>query len=246
MKKRILFLVAFTYWAHLSAQQMVINGRILFERKENLHKQFENRKGDWAEEWLKRIPKYQTDIFELVFSKSKSYYYLKTEDENNSFSWGKVAHDNLVLSDFNSKHYTAYKNIFDKSYVVDDSLEIFKWKMTGEYRNIAGYDCRKATTIILDSIYIIAFYSDQIAVKGGPESFNGLPGMILGLVIPRINLTYFATKVEAVAVTDAELQPAKLPKKAKPVNRKNFMSEIISALKDWGEYASRVFWKAFL
>jgi len=84
MKKRILFLVAFIYWAHLSAQQMVINGRILFERRENLHKQFENEKGDWAQEWLKRIPKYQTDIFELVFTKSKSYYYLKTEDESNS------------------------------------------------------------------------------------------------------------------------------------------------------------------
>jgi GLPGLI family protein len=76
--------------------------------------------------------------------------------------------------------------------------------MLGEYREIAGYNCRKAATIVMDSVYIIAFYTDEIPVSAGPESFNGLPGMILGIVIPRMNLTYFATKVETLQPTEKE------------------------------------------
>jgi GLPGLI family protein len=31
----------------------------------------------------------------------------------------------------------------------------------------------------MDSVFIVAFYTDQIVTSGGPESFNELPGMIL-------------------------------------------------------------------
>ena len=46
------------------------------------------------------------------------------------------------------------------------------------------------------STYVIAFYANEIPIDGGPESINGLPGMILGLVVPSQHLSYFATKVE--------------------------------------------------
>ena len=57
----------------------------------------------------------------------------------------------------------------------------------------------------MDSVYVIAFYTDQITTTGGPESFNGLPGMILGVAIPRINTTWFATKLELVEVKPQDL-----------------------------------------
>jgi GLPGLI family protein len=47
----------------------------------------------------------------------------------------------------------------------------------------------------MDSIYVVAFYSDQIVVRGGPESFWGLPGMIMGVVLPHEYTTWYATKV---------------------------------------------------
>jgi len=47
-----------------------------------------------------------------------------------------------------------------------------------------------------DSTYVIAFYANEIPVDGGPESINGLPGLILGLVVPSQHVSYFATKVE--------------------------------------------------
>lgn len=246
MKKNLLIWLFLIASMVAQAQQPVLSGRIYFERKENQLKQFEGEEGGWVEEMKKRTPKYRTDQFELVFNKNKSYYHLVAEDESNAFSWGRVATDNIVTCDFNTQRSIAYKAIFDRNYAIQDSMRVLKWKMLGEFRNIAGYDCRKAATIILDSIYVIAFYTDQIPVKGGPESFSGLPGMILGLVVPRLNITWFATKVEPITITEAELQPSKLPKKTTPVNNKGFLDEIVSALKDWGDYATKIFWKSVI
>ena len=49
--------------------------------------------------------------------------------------------------------------------------------------------------MVMDSIVVIAFYTDEILTSGGPESFNGLPGMIMGLAIPRLHTTWYATKL---------------------------------------------------
>ena len=86
------------------------------------------------------------------------------------------------------------------------------WRITGERRTIAGFECHKAVGRIMDSVYVVAFYTDQIVTNGGPESFNGLPGMILGLAIPRINTTWFATKIEAIEISPLDIAA---PKKGK-------------------------------
>lgn len=70
------------------------------------------------------------------------------------------------------------------------------WRMTDEYREIAGYNCRRANGLTPDSIYVVAYYANELPVSGGPESINGLPGMILGLVVPSQHVSYFANKVE--------------------------------------------------
>ncbi len=57
---------------------------------------------------------------------------------------------------------------------MQDSTRKITWKITDEMREIAGFSCRRANAIMLDSIYVVAFYTDQIPVSGGPESFSGL------------------------------------------------------------------------
>ena len=84
----------------------------------------------------------------------------------------------------------------DEELILADSIPYVKWKYTDEYRNIAGYDCRRANGLIQDSIYVVAFFTNQLEVPGGPELIQGLPGTILGVSIPSININMFATKVE--------------------------------------------------
>jgi GLPGLI family protein len=61
-------------------------------------------------------------------------------------------------------------------------------------------------------VYVFAFYTDDIMISGGPCSINGLPGMILGLTIPRLYTSFIATKVAVKKVTATEIIPVKAKK----------------------------------
>jgi GLPGLI family protein len=80
-------------------------------------------------------------------------------------------------------------------------------------------------------------------VPGGPESFNGLPGMILGIAIPRINTTWFATKLELVEVKPTDLTA---PKRGKKTNYNDLQVTLKKATKDWGKWGQRNIWSIML
>jgi GLPGLI family protein len=48
-----------------------------------------------------------------------------------------------------------YNDIVGEKIIVQDSMKRIKWKITDEYREIAGYNCRRANGITPDSIYVI-------------------------------------------------------------------------------------------
>jgi GLPGLI family protein len=225
----------------LAAQNLVLSGKITYERKENLHKQF-TEKDSWTEAFLKTLPKYKTDFFELSFNTTQSAYKISAEDEAQIPGWLKTAATNLIWQNFKDTQIVAVKQVFENNYIIEDSLPTYEWKYLGEFREIAGYTCRKASTILFDSVYVIAFYTEQIPVAGGPESFNGLPGMILGIAIPRVNLTYFATKVEPQTLAENVFIMPK--QKGKKTNFKAFRDEITKGLKDWGSSGTKLIWKS--
>jgi GLPGLI family protein len=111
-----------------------------------------------------------------------------------------------------------------------------EWKITNDTRDIAGFECKKATAIIMDSVYIIAFYTDQITCSGGPLSFCNLPGMILGIAIPRCNVSIFATKVEMTEPLTAKLIPPISKKKA---TYKTLEATLQKALEQWGTWGKK-------
>ena len=131
----------------------------------------------------------------------------------------------------------SQKPVFEETFLMEDSLLKIKWKLTGDIRTIAGFDCRKAVGILNDSIAVFAFYTDELMVQGGPEGIHGLPGMILGVGIPRLHTTWFATRVEVNGVNLALISPAK---KGKKVNRAAMIQSLERVLKQWGTYGSKM------
>jgi GLPGLI family protein len=95
---------------------------------------------------------------------------------------------------------------------------------------IAGFNCRKAFTIIFDSVYVFAFYTDEIMISGGPCSIHGLPGMILGMTVPRLYSSWIATKVTVNDVDAAIIKPVKA---RKTYDTKFLESAIKDNTKDW-------------
>lgn len=127
--------------------------------------------------------------------------------------------------------------------MVEDSLRNAAWKITNDFRQIAGFNCRRATTIIMDSIFVVAFYTDEIMIPGGPESFNGLPGMILGLVINRLHTTWYATKVKGTGVDDKDIAP---PKSGRKTDNKKLLEILKSSMKVWGDDAVSNTWAVMI
>ena len=109
----------------------------------------------------------------------------------------------------------------DDKYIITDSINEITWRFSDEYRNIAGYECRRVNGATNDSLYIIAFYTDEIPISAGPALTGGLPGMILGLVIPEMHIQYWATKVE---YSNNIINNQWKDKKAKPITLDEFIS----------------------
>ena len=230
----------------IMAQQFISTGKLTFERKvaqvslmENL---YENGGDDniWLTEMKKVYPRIVTDYYTLAFNNNSTLFKVDKENADNKYMLTglKPSDQNFVFQDFNQGVTTMSKGLFENEYLVKDSIRQFQWKITGEVRDIAGFECKKALTKINDSVVVVAFYTDQILVKGGPENFNGLPGMILGLAVPRLSLTLFATKLELMA-------PAlsiNLPAKPKFVKHSQISQDVEKGLKNWGKEGKAISW----
>lgn len=242
MKKIIFTAFIFFIAKYTFAQaQFISKGIIEFEKRTNM---WADLKGSYAEQMKKTVPEYKTDYFNYEFDNDKSIYAPGRESNNKPSSFlGMPATDNQVYSDFKTKKYIAKKNVFEKTFLIEDSLRNATWKITNDFREIAGFNCRRATTVIMDSIFVVAFYTDQIMIPGGPESFNGLPGMILGLVINRLHTTWYATKVQLTGIEDKIITP---PRSGKKTDNEKLLEVLKSSMKVWGADAVSNIWASMI
>jgi len=224
----------------------ISQGKIEYERSINVYAQYNNDEhGEWNELRKKLSTHFKTAYFDLLFNRTKSLYRpgRESNDKDNAFMFQPPAQNNTIYSDLDGEKAISQKNIFEELFLVQDSLRKIKWKITTETRNIAGFSCRRANAIIMDSIYVVAFYTDEILTSGGPESFTGLPGMILGVALPHEHVSWFATKVEALTVSDTQLVP---PAKGKKTDNATLLQMIRKSLKDWGKEGQRYMQAALL
>lgn len=244
MKTRILVVLFLTLGLQGLAQTAFIKkAKIEFERKTNTHRlYFTGETDSWAEEFKKLIPQFRTEYFDLVFDETKSIYRPGKEvEQKNSGFFESPALQNIVYTDRNAEKVTSQKQVFETMFLVQDSTKKFTWKLEPETRTIAGFECRKAVTRICDSVVVVAFYSEEIIPSVGPESFNGLPGAILGLAVPRLYTTWFATKVEVL--NDKDEKTILAPTKGKKAGEKDMVNSVNTAIKNWGDkYRDRSIW----
>ncbi len=242
--KFLFFALSFVSFFYSNAQTIFLKeGRVEYEKKTNQHKALEDDEdsdSEWAKEFKKTLPKFVTDVYELHFKENKSAFHLKTENSDNKYLWGtKPSENDITVQDFSNNKLSIQRDIYEQTYLITDTVRKFEWKITGETREIAGFECKKAVTKICDSVYVVAFYTDQIMFSSGPESFGGLPGLILGLAVPRLSTTWFATKVETTAPTEKQLTPLQ---KGKKVNWFQINTDMKKVMKDWGKYGARRIW----
>lgn len=205
--KKILFLAFTLSVATLHAQQFISKAVIEYEVKANIKKTLGNNM--WEEMMKENLPTFNTGYYTFTFADNKSVYkfdhwdplvkipeYMRKNDE-----------EDVWYFDFNTGKFNMQKNVEGSNLNVEDSVPVLHWKLTNENRIISGFNCRKAVAKMFDSVYVFAFYTDEIMISGGPCSINGLPGMILGVTIPRLYTSWIATKVKLTSVDENAIKP---------------------------------------
>jgi GLPGLI family protein len=221
MKKIFAFGIGLICISGVQAQQQFIKaGKIEFERRTNQHSMLDEE-SMWENMVKDQLPQFAITYYDLLFDEKKSLYKEGREPENKRIHWSINYLTNTVFKELDKGTRLTQRNMFGSYYLVQDSLLKVDWKITNEPRTIAGFECRKAVARIFDSVVVIAFYTDEILPSTGPESFGGLPGMILGLAIPRLHTTWYATKLEVTEVGN-QITP---PKEGKKYDAEQFNKE---------------------
>ncbi|CAN5848287.1 GLPGLI family protein [soil metagenome] len=229
--KKILLIIPLVFLSQLysRAQQFIDEAVIEYEVVSNIQKTMGNN--TWAEMLKENLPKFKTGYFTYTFSGNKSIYkfdhwapqkipkYMLTTDEESSWYY-----------DFENDQLNMKKLLYGSEFTLQQPIYPLKWKLTNENRVIAGFNCRKAVTTIFDSVYVFAFYTDEILISGGPCSVHGLPGMILGMTIPRLYTSWIATKVMVNNVNKSQINPITA---TKYFTKNEIESTLEERMKDW-------------
>jgi GLPGLI family protein len=252
--KRIIIITAMTVCGAFTTkgQQFISKGNIEFEVKQNMKKLWSGN-DVWSEMLLENISTFKTAYFKFSFADGKSLYKLDRFDE------GAKLPDFLKRDDEENEWYTDYnkgelnmkKSVFGTPFFIKDSLQKIQWRFSNENRVIAGFNCRKAIGKIYDSVYVFAFYTDEITITGGPCGINGLPGMIMGVTIPRLYTSWIVTKLSLEGVDESNIKP-QTAKKTSTV--KEYRGLLLDRSKDWGggddeegkKWVNQFLWSAML
>lgn len=211
------------------AQIFINSAKIEYEVKADIKKTMGNNR--WDDMLKDKLPRFKTGYFTLTFANDKSIYQFD--------HWGAPKLPSFMLEgedvekyygNYASGNYIMQKNVEGSIITIADSIPKLQWKLVNENREIAGFNCRKAYAVMLDSVYVFAFYTEEITLPGGPASFHGLPGTIMGITIPRLYTSWIATKVMVNGVDVSAIKPISAKKSITMTELKSIINE---RTKDW-------------
>jgi GLPGLI family protein len=221
MKKILMAGLALFSFCLLQAQE----GKVIYERTS----QMQIRVNDGPEGMEHQLPRTRTDKFELIFGNKKSLWKAAEQDnDNDNITSGEggmqirmivAGNDDVLHTDFETSKRVEKREMFDKTFIIDDSIRKFKWKMTGESKIILNRNCMKAIATdirtrsimnmdngkmerkeIQDTVNIIAWFTSDIPTPAGPAEYQGqLPGLILEMDISNGRQTFKAIDISAKA-----------------------------------------------
>ena len=254
--KKIVFLLLLTT-VTITAMAQMKEGKISYERKVNMHRFITDP------EMRARIPEFRTDKFELLFNEQASLFRTVVDEDapdpfaNNGGDRGGVRFnfrmpETSTYTDINNQMQYESRAMFEKTFLVVDSLKQNKWKISDETKTIANHVCKKATTMVAQAaqmrmrfgngpraaedtvapkpkeVELVVWYTEDIPVSIGPDNYAGLPGAILEVNTDNGANTITATEVGTKYPKKELVQPTKGDK----MNRAQFQDAMKKIMED--------------
>jgi len=207
------------------------------------------------------IPQTRKENFELIFGKGQSLWKAAEQENQDAMSSSDgggmhmqmftIGNNDVLYTNFETGKKVEQREIFDKTFIVDDSIRSLKWKMTGETKTILNHNCMKAQATristqtrmsmdngkmerkeVQDTANIVAWFTSDIPVSAGPAEYQGqLPGLILEMDVNNGRQTYIATGISE----KADLAIIKEPTGKKHYTPDEFKKERDKMMKEMSE-----------
>ncbi|MES1216405.1 MAG: GLPGLI family protein [Bacteroidota bacterium] len=242
MKKTFVILFFSATCLHGYSQQK--EGKVIYERTVQMQIMINDN-----DQMSQNLPRTRTDKFELLFGNNQSVWHISDEQlpEEEGPGGGVQIRmigggtDDISFYDFTKGTSTEQREMFDKKFVIADSIKKMNWKLTGETKTILNHVCQQATSQRIgtrmtmnmdngkmerkelpDTSAIIAWFAPDIPVAAGPAEYQGqLPGLILEIDINKGRQVFKATEISP----KADIAAIKEPKSGKKVTRDEFKKE---------------------
>ncbi len=159
----------------------------------------------------------------------------------------------VLVKDIKNQSITNQKETFGKQFIIKDRLKPIEWELHSDTKNIGNYTCYKATYTkeieesmmtfsssgeeqkeeepttapVMKTITVTAWYTPQIPVSNGPESYQGLPGLILE--VNDGDLTILCSKITINPKKAIEISE---PKKGKQVTQEEYDSIMLKKMSE--------------
>lgn len=156
----------------------------------------------------------------------------KSSDELNQVKVITVKRPYFVYKDFSKKITVLSDYVGTKKYLINDTLNNFKWKITSEKTKIQNFNCKKATTTFRGRVYNV-WYTEDVPIQNGPWKFCGLPGLIVKVMDTKSDFVYELVGVDLKVKFDNKIIGVPIAyEKDKSVTYKEFRALYKKKLED--------------
>ena len=145
--------------------------------------------------------------------------------------------NDVLYKDLSQASFIQEQEFMGKEFLIQDALEVKDWKLSEETKQIGKYLAHKATYAqvvdsrrfsagmeamesIQDTIQISVWYTPEIPVAHGPDTYFGLPGLILE--VHNGGRAFYCEKIELNPSTHPIL--IQVPKQGKVLSQKEFQA----------------------
>lgn len=141
----------------------------------------------------------KVSIYELDFANEANFideedYSEEEEQESKTFIRIRSKKNPVFFKNLKNRTIHYIQRISMKPFLIEDSVNVFKWTIKNDYKTILGYNCQKAVLNYRGRNYT-GYFTLEIPFNIGPWKFSGLPGTILEIREENDVLSIIANKV---------------------------------------------------
>ncbi len=236
--KRILFTVVLFSVCMSGVFAQMKEGKIMYERTINMRRnitdpEMKARIPETRTDKFELLFNEQASLFRTVPDEDAPDPFANSGGDRGGQRFNFRMPETTTFTDLGTQMQYEARSFFEKDFLIVDSLKQIKWKLSDETKNIAKHLCKKATTTSVaqmmrmgfgpprnnrDSanadnkpkeIEIVVWYTEDIPVAVGPESYSGLPGAILEINSDNGGSVTTATETSAKYAKKELIKPTK-------------------------------------